>query len=125
MAVGASIGTRVWNVENARQQSAEAFPLYSLGSGERERAKGASMKTSIEGNQLLAPGVIAGQLNRRFDRFGARIAEVHFLRLFSGRDGRKAFGQIHRIGHVKIRAGDVNEFSGLFLNRLDNSRMAM
>ena len=37
------------------------------------------MKAAIEGDELVAPGGIAGQLNCAFDGFRAGIAEEHFV----------------------------------------------
>ena len=37
----------------------------------------------------------------------------------------KLLGEFHHARIIKIRAGNVDQFGGLFLNRGDNSRMAM
>ena len=80
---------------------------------------------AVESDELVALGVVFGQLDRRFDRFGAGVPEINALRLFTGSDRGEFFCEFDEIRIVKIRAGQVNEFRGLFLNRGDYFRMAM
>ena len=83
------------------------------------------MKTPVERDDFVAPCVITRQLDGGLDRFGARVAEEHFLRLFSGRHGREALRQFHHVRQIEISAGNVNQLSGLLLNRRDDTRMAV
>jgi hypothetical protein len=45
--------------------------LHGLAGGEREGAHGAPVKTAEEGDDLVAPGGVAGELNGAFDGFRA------------------------------------------------------
>ena len=83
------------------------------------------MEAAVERDDFVAPRVIARELDGGFQGFGAGIAEVNALGVFARSDGGELFGQITQIRIVKIRAGHVNQFGGLLLNRGDNVGMAM
>ncbi len=69
--------------------------------------------------------VIFRQLDRRLDGFRARIAEVHALLLRARSNRRKLFRELRQSLVVEIRAGQVNQFGRLLLNRSDHFRMAV
>ena len=99
--------------------------MLRLGAGQRERAHGAPMEGAEEGDHLLPFGVIAGQLQRALDGLGPGVAKEKAVRAGHGRDGRKPLGQIGQMLVVKVRAGDVQQLSGLFLNGGHDLRVAM
>ncbi len=68
-----------------RQWRMKTAALRDFAAGERKRAHGASMKAAQEGDEFIAASGIAGQLDGCFDRFGARIAEIHAPRHATGR----------------------------------------
>ena len=125
IAVRAAIGIRIRNVKHAGQQRAKSLALHGLRRGKRKRSQRASVEASVEGDDFVAPRVVPRQLDGRLDRFGAGISEINFLRFLAGSDGRKPLGKLHHVRQIKIRAGNVNQFGGLFLNGFDNARMAM
>ena len=83
------------------------------------------MEASEEGDQLVAPGGIARQLDRAFDGFGAGIAERDAARSVARRDLRKFLGQGDHLFVVKVRAGHVDEAGRLPLDRFDHPGMAV
>ena len=97
-------------MEDAGEERAETFALNGAAGGERERAHRAAMKSAMEGDELVALGVIFHQLNGRFDRFGAGISEVDALRCFAGRDRGELLGKFDEIRIIEIRARHVDQF---------------
>ena len=51
---------------HAGHQRAEVLALHGLAGGQRERPHGAPVERAEEGDELVAPGVIAGQLHGGF-----------------------------------------------------------
>ena len=64
-AFAAAINIGITNMSDARNQRGEAPPLLRLGSGQRERAHGASVERAEERDDVLPLGVVAGQLHAR------------------------------------------------------------
>ena len=93
--------------------------------GQRERAHGASVEGAEEGDHVLALGVIAGQLERGFNRFGAGVAVVNPVRPGHGSDFRHPLRQRDHALVVEIRARHVDQFARLLLNRSHHIGMAM
>src|SRR5262249_54809854 len=124
-AVGAAIGVRERHVEDAGEQRAETLALNRAAGRERESAHGASMERAVKGDELIALGVILHELDGGFDRFSAGIAEVDALRSFAGGDSSEFFGEFDEVWVVEIRAGHVNQFGGLLLNRSNHVGMAV
>ena len=56
-------------------QRTEAAPLDRLARRQRERAHRAAVKRAEERDDVLPSGRVARQLEARFDRFGAGVAE--------------------------------------------------
>ena len=110
---------------DAGEQRAESFALRGLRGGQRKSAHGAAVEAPVEGDELVALGGVARQLDGAFDGFGAGIAEVNFLGFGAGRDGGQFFREARHVLVIEIRAGHVDQFGGLLLNRGDNFGMAM
>jgi hypothetical protein len=73
-------------VGHAGNERRETAALLRLGRGQRERAHGASVESAVEGDDVLALGVIARQLQRSFNGLGAGVAVVDLVRPGHGRD---------------------------------------
>src|SRR5205823_14722578 len=80
------IEVRIGNMSYARNQGKEAAALLRLGGGERERAHGASVEGAVEGDHILALGVIARQLERGLDGLSSAVAVVKLVRAFHRRE---------------------------------------
>ena len=74
---------------------------------------------------FVAARVIARQLDRRFERFGAGIAEIDVLRFFAGRDRRQTFRKFDHSLVIKIGAGHVDQLGRLLLDGCDDARVAV
>jgi hypothetical protein len=110
---------------DAGNERREAAFLLRLGAGERECAHGAAVECAKERDDLLAAGVVARQLERAFNGFGAGVAVEEPVRAGHGRHGGEAVGQVGERHVIKVRSGNVDEFGSLFLNGRDNFGMAM
>src|SRR5206468_3312917 len=75
----AAVAVAVGTVEGSRHERTELLALDRLGRGEGKRAEGAAVEAVVEGDEVLAPRVIAGELHRRLDRLGTGVAEVNLL----------------------------------------------
>src|SRR5581483_11039828 len=71
----AAQAVRVLDVVHAGEQRPDAGVVLRLRRGERDRAIGAAVKRAAEGDDLGAPGGLAGQLERTLDGLGAAVAE--------------------------------------------------
>ena len=89
-AATAAIGVGIADVGYSGHERRKAAALLRLRRGERERAHGASVEGSEEGDDVLAAGVIAGDFQSALDGFGAGVAVVEAMRAGHGRDGRRA-----------------------------------
>src|SRR5579883_1724626 len=107
------------------QHRAEPAPLYGFAAGEREGAHRAAMKASKKCHKLVAACVITRQLNGSFYRFGAGITKRDSLAKRTRRQSRQLFSQQHHAVVIEIRAGHVQELSGLSLNRLEHPWVRM
>ena len=65
----------IGHVEDAGQQRPEAGVVLGLRRGQADRAVGPAVEGAQEGDHVWRPRVVAGQLERRLDRLGARVAE--------------------------------------------------
>ena len=113
----------MWNTP--AKQRAKSLALHGLRSSERKRAKRASVKAAIKGDDLVAARMVSRQLDGRFDGFRAGISKINFLRLFAGSHGGEPLGKFHHVREIEIRAGNMDQLGGLLLNRFDNARVAM
>lgn len=110
---------------DAGDEGGEAALLLGLGAGDRERAHGAAVEGSEEADDVLAAGVVAGELEGALDRLGAGVAVVELVRAGHGGDGREAVGEDGHVLVVEVGAGHVDEFGGLVLNSLYYFGMTM
>src|ERR1700734_2782106 len=83
------------------------------------------MECTVKCDEFVALGVILGELDCGFDRFGAGIAEINALGSFARRDGSELLGELDHVGIIKISSGHVDQFGGLLLNCSDHIRVAM
>ena len=84
------------------------------------------MESAVEGDDLFAARVIAGQLDGGLDGFGAGIAEVDALRRsVPGAIAASFSRQLHHVRIVEIGAGHVDQLGGLLLDGGDDFGMAM
>jgi len=113
---GPAVQIGVGNMLHPRHQRSKTAPLLGFGGSERQGSHGAAMKSPIEGQDGLAAGVIASQLERRFHRFRAGIAVGKPVRTGHRRNGREPFRQGHHALIVEIGAGHVDEFGRLLLD---------
>ena len=106
-------------------EGGEAALLLRLGGGERERAHGAAVEGAEEADDVLASGVVAGELQRALDGFGAGVAVVEAVRPGHGRDGGEALGQGDHVLVVEVGAGHVDQLGGLVLDGFDDFGMTV
>ncbi len=102
----------------ARNEWREAALLLGLRAGQRERAHGAAVEGAEEADDVLAAGVVAGELHGALDGLGAGVAVVELVRAGHGGDGAEALGELDHVLVVEVGAGHVDQFGGLILNRL-------
>ena len=119
-----AVRVRIRHVGDAGQRGREALLLGVLAGGERQRAEGAAVEAAEEPDEARPPGDVARQLQRAFHRLGAGLADEAHRRFAQRRHGGEAFAQP---GHllVPVVAGDVQEFRGGILHRLDHLRVRM
>src|SRR5262249_38974652 len=86
-AAGASaVGIGIAHVGNTRNEWREAALLLRLGGGQRQSAHGPSMERAEERNDVLPLGVVTGELQCAFNRFGAGVPVVNLVRARHRRD---------------------------------------
>ncbi len=122
---GAAIGVGIGGVRDARQQRAESAALHRFTRSQRQRAQGAAVKRPRKCDQPFAPGVKAGELDGRFDRFGSRVAEKDAVVARARNDFRELLRQQNLIFVVEIRPRHVNQARRLLLHGGDHARVAM
>src|ERR1700728_2847937 len=83
----AAIGVRIADVGDSGNEWGETAGLLRLWGGERKCAHGTAVEGSKERDDVLAAGVITGDLERAFDGLGAGVAVVEAMRPGHGRDG--------------------------------------
>ena len=115
----------VTDVCHFRDQRFEAAALRHFTGRQRKCSHRPSVERPIESDDVLPLRVVAGELDRPFDRFGSRVCEQHSLWRRSRRDCRQLAGEIAEWRVVEIRATHVQQLLGLFLNRLYDAWMTM
>ena len=73
----AAVRVGVRRVERAGGDGAEAGPLARLAGRQRQAAERATVEPAEEGDGVRAPGVVAGQLERRLHGLGAGVGQEH------------------------------------------------
>src|SRR6266568_1673510 len=90
---GTAVEIGIGDVDHSRDERREASTLLGLGTGERKCAHGASVEGSVEGDDVLPLGVIAGEFERGLDGFGTGVSVVDAVRAGHGSDLREAGGE--------------------------------
>ena len=90
-----------------------------------KRAHGAAVEGAEEADDVLASGVIAGELHSALHGLGAGVAVVEPMRAGHRGNGGQPLRQLGHVLVVEIGAGYMNEFGGLILNRLNDLRMTV
>ena len=124
-AAASAIGVGIADVSDAGDEGGEAALLLRLRAGERERAHGAAVEGAEEGDDVLAAGVVAGELHRALDGLSAGVAVVEAVRAGHGGDGGEALGEGDDAFVVEVGAGHVDELGGLILNGVHDFGMAV
>src|SRR6185312_464601 len=122
-AVAVNVGIR--HVGHAGNERRKAAALLRLGGGQRKRAHGASMERSVEGDDVLALGVITRELQGALNRFRAGVAVIDFMRAGHGGDLRQPLGKGNHAFIIKIGTRHVDEFGGLLLDGGDDFGMTV
>ena len=112
-------------MRDPRHQGCEAPLLLRLRGGEREGSHGAAVEGAEEGDDVLAAGVVASQLQRALDGFCAGVAVVEAMRPRHGCDGGQPFRQRDHALVVEVGAGHVDQLGRLLLDGLDYFRMTV
>src|SRR5438477_126039 len=120
-----AIGVRVRNMCHSGNERGEAATLLRLRRCERERSHGASVEGAIEGDEPLALGVIASQLERALHGLGSRVPKIELMRTGHGRDPAEAFGELRHGFVVEVSAGHVDQLTSLALNGAHHVRMTV
>ena len=122
---GTAIEVGIGGVDDSGHERRKAAALLGLGAGERERAHGASVEGSVEGDDVLALGVVASEFECGLDGFGAGVAVVDAVRAGHGRDLREAGGEFGELRVVEVGAGHVEQLGCLFLDGGDDLGMTV
>ncbi len=120
LAVGAAVAIGVGDVVDAGHHREEVLALAAAAAGERQRPHGAPVECAVERDELLAAGVIAGQLDGGLDGLGAGVAEVDLRGHAAGRQGGQLLGQVHHVLVVEVGARHVDQAGGLALDGFDH-----
>jgi hypothetical protein len=83
------------------------------------------MEATVEGDEVLAAGGIAGQLEGGFHRLGAGVAVEDALGKIAGGNGSEPLRQGDHALVVEVGPGHVNELAGLPADGLDHLRVAV
>src|SRR5579871_373175 len=124
-AISTAITIRIRNVMYARHERAEATALRGFARRERERAEGSAVEGAKERDEFFAARGVTSELERRFDRFRARIAERYTPFAAAGSDFGELLGQSDHVFVVKVGARHVHQVGSLALNGIDHSGVTM
>src|SRR5206468_8662418 len=82
-------------------------------------------EAAVKRDELVSPRGVSRQFDGAFYRFRTRVGEKDLLAFGTWHRAAQPFCQLRHAFIVKIRAGHVNQFGRLVLNRRDDLRMAM
>ena len=119
------VGVAEGGMGHRGKKGPESFALARLGAGQRERAHGAPVKGTIEGDEPGALGVPAGQLDGRLDGFRAAVAQEDLLGLIARDDGAELLHEFDLRVVTECAAPQVEEIGGLVLDGGDDFGMAV
>ncbi len=111
-------------MDDAIHQRVKTAVIHGFAGRHRHRAHRPAVESAGETDEIRPPGVVASQLEGRFNRFGAGVGQKGDGRFFHRSDFIQLFGHFNHADMVKIRR-DVNELFRLFLNGFDYSGMAV
>ena len=98
------------------QERPEAGALLHLRVGERQGPHGSAVEATVEGDDPGPVGVVAGELDRAFDRLGAGVGQEDARPLVERRDGRKPLHELEVARLEEVSGGDVDEPIRLLLD---------
>ena len=81
------------------------------------------MKAVVKGDEVLAAGMISGQLHRGLDRLRPRISEIDLLGKSARRQLAQTLRQLHHVGKIEVSSGNMDQLLRLRMNGLDYFRM--
>ena len=111
-------------VVDARQHRPETGVVLGLGGRQRNGAVGAAVEGAQEGDQVLAPGGEAGQLDGALDRLGAGVAQEDPALLLHRRDAGQLGARLGVDREVEVGAV-VDQLAGLLLDRAHDVGVAV
>ena len=98
---------------------------WGLEAGERKRTHGAAVEGAEERDDVLAAGVVSGELQGALDRLRRRSCRSRSGAGPAWARRREALGQRDHVLVVEVGAGHVDQLAGLLLDGGDDFGMAM
>ena len=123
--VRTAMAVTVGNMMDVREERSEVGPMRGAACRERERTHSATVEGAQKGNHVLAFRRVAGELDGRLDRFGARVGEKDLL---LGGSGSQTAELLHQIRHgliVKIAPAKMEKLPRLLLDGRHDLGMRM
>ena len=105
---------REGDVKHVRHHGAKALLIGLHLAGQRHAHESPAMEGAAKGDDRVAAGGNAGDLDRVFHRFGARCHEHGFLREIARNDGVQTLGQTDVMFIGQHLMAGVGEFRQLF-----------
>ena len=117
-----AVAVGVRRMVHARHERSELVALHGLARRQRQRAERAPVKAAEEGDDVRPARGVAGELDARLDRFGARVAEKRppTAVAVERRQPGDLLSQPHLRLVVEIRARHVDELAGLLRDGADD-----
>ena len=110
-------------VEDARQQRPEARVVLRLRGGQGDRAIRPPVECPQERDDVRPLRGEPGELDRRLDDLGARVAEVDARAPRDRRDPGELAAHLRVDRQVEVRRAEVDQLRGLLLDRRDDLRV--
>ena len=108
-----------------RNQRSKLLPLNDLASSQRQGTHRPTVERAIARDDVLPTGVVAGELERRFDTLRAGVRKVHPARPRPWRGTRQTLGHLDLGLVVEVGTRHVQVPIDLRPDRLDHMRVAM
>jgi hypothetical protein len=122
---GVAEGVGEGDVRDVEELALEAAALGDLRGGQREAAERAPVEAVEEGDELLAPRGVHGELKCGLDGLGAAVGEVRLRRRRDGDDAVEHLRQLRHVAVVEVGAAHVYEARGLLLDGADDLGVAV